>query len=915
MKGSNFFVTNQALNGTVTQLNFSVSLSAYYQHSCKLAMPVGCDFDMRLYNPSNTLVASAMTRSTAGSNESFVYFNNGPIGTFKIQISRYSGDGNFNLSVIEIQKYVIDNLTPYTQAFEANYNSTGSWASTANRNPWSLTDADFISSPTSMRLVGAGIPIFDLPLGSGTLDSPLFDLRGSYSYYFSFGYRFLNGAGYLQIRVNCTGPWDNLVALNALATTWTRVVLNLTNYKGSHVQLRFSLTGVLSGGYFFLDNFELHTIGTASFSNPVMTPLMGTIYETFHFQVTYRETHNIFPSEIYVSIWNGAVPNVKRVDLVDVDPMDWDVSNGKLYKCDLQLFDISNPVLICVSDRIPLYLVSAPNMNVPIESGSFPYMLDFEGPGTYYFINDPVYDPPTIETNAYGHYFNVGTIAGDPTDNSGSARVGLVTPWVHITSGLQAFLECDVTFNEAIQLPINAFRINITSNGVVWNTVAAYESGFAGKISINLTTYNGKDVSLRFFMESSVIGGFRTASCTLDNITVVEKDFIRPTMTTLSISNGQWLFGVVNVEMTVNDVGFGVDRVIVRVDGQDLVTIKTFTGNKAQFSFDTTRLGLGDHEITFVVVDKSGNQNSYTIVVHVDNTPYWLYAAIAAAAIIFGIYGYRRLKKAKPAIQRLMRGEAIPPMDVAKKILEVTSIFRNITAMDLARKMDMKGLTAEKVLAYLRYMIGEGMIKGSLDGDVFRRTMAGKMKVMLADKEAAIIDYMRGRKQTTVADMIKDLHIEGVSKDALEDYIMGLVVSGKLNCFFEGDTIYSEDEAVAKVKEPIPEPAPVPEPASRATKKKAIPEDKESERQEVSMPSTVVQTQEAEPAKAPLTIADKKGDVMRLLSSKDRVTFQEIKKELALRETAEEIEDYLFDLIKNREIKGIIEDDGFSRRE
>nr|MDO8088645.1 hypothetical protein [Candidatus Sigynarchaeum springense] len=943
--GSNFYVTDQVLNATVTQLNFSFSLSAYHQHECELSMPVGCDFDMRLYNPSNSSVASALSRSTAGSNESFVYFNNGPAGTFKMQVIRYSGNGSFDLSIIEIQKYVIDNLNPYTQEFNANYNSTGLWGSTWNRNPWNVTDVDFISGPTSMRLVGAGVPIVDLPIGYGTLDSPLFDLRGSYSYYLCFGYRFF-GVGYLQIRVNDTGAWNNLFTFNPVATTWTRVVLNITAYKNSHVQFRFSLTGVALAGYFYLDNFELHTLGSASFNNPVIIPLVGNIYETYHVQVTYRETHNIFPSDIYVSIWDGLIPNVKQVDLVEVDPTDWDVSNGKLYKCDIQLFDVNNPLLFCVSDRILLYPISTPSRNYPLESSSFPYKLDFEVLDTYYVINDPVYNPPTIETNAQGHYLTAGITAGGTSINTGSAHVGIVTPWIPISSDLQVYLEFDLIFDEVTPSPINTFRINITSDGVVWKTVGEYESDFTGKPSINITSYNNKNASIRFIMDSSVIGGLRTASFILDNISVIEKDFIKPTMINPSIREGQWLFGVVNVDMTVNDVGFGVDHVIVRVDGNDIVNITTFTGNKAQFSFDTTRHDIGDHEITIVVVDKSGNQNTYTIVVHIDNTPYWLYAVIAAVVVIFGIYGYRRFKKAKPAIQRKIHGEAIPPTDVAKKILEITNIFRQIRAKDIAKKVAMKELTADKVLAYLRYMINEGMIKGDLEGDVFTRVITGKMKAIIAGKEVAILDYLRDRKEASISGMIKDLHLEGVSKEILEDVIMGLVVSGKLSCFFEGDTIFREDEAAAKVKDNLPEPAPVPQPAPRVFKKKAV--EKEGDKEEPEVPAALekpakkapskvvkaasegtkqvpplppeedfgpVQVEEKTPAKAPWTIVDKKSDIIRMLSSKEHVKFEEIKKDFALNETPEEIEDYLFDLIKNREIKGIIEDDGFSRRE
>ncbi len=953
MTRSDFSTYDQQLNGTVTQLNFSFSLSAYHEHACRLAMPAGCDFNMRLYNPTNSVVASALTPSTTGANESFVYFNNGPLGTFKIQVFRVIGNGTFNLTVREIQKIVIDGGNPsHIERFDASYNSSGLWASTANRNPWALTNASFRSSLTSLRMEGAGDLIFDTPAGAGTLVTPLFDITANSQYMITLGYRlvvnFGFGTGYLQMERNATGTWTDIFTFNSLANEWTRVQVNLSAYKGSHVRFRISLNGVGAYGYFYIDDLQVSVVTTSTpyFSDPVLSPLIGNIYETFHVQVKYTYLSNIFPSDIYVSVWDNLVPNVKRIDLVEIDPTDWDLTNGKLYECDFQLFDVGTPYLYCVSSQLvlpyalyfPPLRYWLPNMSEPLDDETLPYLLDFEGGDTYYTINDPVYVTPTIATNAYGHFFNTGTSTGSISNNALVAIIGVATPWINVGSGMQFFIEYDVNFDEIVQNPVNALKVNITTNGVTWVTIAEFTSDVVGKQAINITTYENHNVSVRFFMESSVGAGYRSASFTLDNVTISEKDFVSPTMSNPSISDDQWLFGVVNVDMIVDDVGFGVDHVKVYVDGTHVATITSFPGKKAQFSIDTTRFGNGDHEINITVVDKSGNQNSYTIIVHIDNMPYWLFAVIAGAAVVFGIYFYRRLKVAKPAIQRKIRGEAIPPTDVAKKILEITNIFRQITASDLAKKIAIKGLTAETTLAYLRYMVNEGMIKGDLEDDVFTRVMSGKMKAIIAGKEAAIVDYLRGKNQTSVPDMIKDLHLEAVRREVVEDFVMGLVVAGKLNCYFEGDMIFIEEEVAAKVKEVLPELAPKPEPAPRAAKRKVVAKEEETEEPDAPAgfekilkkaseatrqaharpaeePSAAVEAKDEAPAKAPWTLADKKADIVRLLSSKEHVKFDEIKKEFALNEAPEEIEDYLFDLIKKREIKGIIEEDGFSMRE
>ncbi|MBN2151246.1 MAG: hypothetical protein JW839_07375 [Candidatus Lokiarchaeota archaeon] len=858
--------------------------------------------------------------------------------------SQGASTSSFNVKVNKPYSFAVNGTSSYLSQFGAGYNTTWLWSSTSNRDPWQIVTNQYLSPNSSIRIQGDTYPQKTI----GTLTSPLFDLTtaGTSMLQLVFGYRYLwtpvsldpaelDDIATVEVQVNMSGIWDDVdTCYPVFPEAWQRAQVNITSYKRSYVQFRFRFTGVITQ-HLYIDDFavKVFSTGTASFYGPmILSPTnVGDAYTVFTAKIRYRETAGNLPEDVILYVCEGLTYPlyVRSYDFLPTNPNDWNVTDadGKEYYCQFQLYDVTHPRLYAWATGISRLTPLVYSLNTPtiesLETAAFPYILDFEaGSPMYYVIDDPSYGSPIVATGGGNAYFTTGQTTGNFSDTSDAQLIGLATPYLALSeSPVNLFLE----FNSTI-VGLGIFRVNITSNyGATWTTISELDAGSGDFQSIDISAYKGETVSVRFVVETAIMVSFPIGRWDLDNIRIHEVDLTPPTMSNPSISENQWLFGVVNVDMTVDDVGFGVDHVTVHVDGAHLATISSFPGKKAQFSLDTTRFANGDHEVTIVVVDRSGNQNSYAIVVHVDNTPYWLYATIAAAAVVFGIYGYRKFKAARPAIQRKLRGEAIPPAGVAKKILEVTSVFRRTSARDLSRKLEIKGLTPEATLAYLRYMLNEGMIKGDLDGDVFTRVIAGKMKAIVAEKEGAIVGYLRGRKQASVPEMIKDLQLEAVRKEAIEDFIMGLVVSRKINCYFEGDTIFIEDEAAAKVTEalPEPEPTPAPKPAPRAARMKA-PAEETGEGTEATAaavvpakkgPPAALQARGAAPAKAPWTVADKKGDIVRLLSSKEHVTFEDIRKEFGLRETTEEIEDYLFGLIKSREIKGIIEDDGFSRRD
>nr|MDO8111350.1 hypothetical protein [Candidatus Sigynarchaeota archaeon] len=1064
---------NVTLNSTINRVNQTVSLAGHTKYDFQLAVPAGCNFDLYLYNPTNTIVASSNTGTTGPMNESFSYQNMQLGGSFIAQVRWVSGNGKYNLSITAIPNsaapklynagvspnggiifttynfstwyndsdgyapeqinLVLDSISypltwnaatgsnytrgvlyfktfpklearnhpfyfttydglpnqtspmyvnvvkpasilvttgpPYPQLF-SGYDAQ--WSNTTNGNPWEIVATDYRSMPASIYITENSV----VQTTTGDLYSPLFDFTSAtpVGFQFEFGYRLLAlpTSCYVELQVNMSGTWVGRTNFAAINDVWTRLQLNVTQYKGSFIQARIHFYG-LFGSHLYVDDFMARGLqfNIPSILNPSIAPSTGNDYTVFRVEVSYQEDNNVFPQNIYLSIWNHSTPDFKVVDFTETNPLDWDVakSGGKRYYCEFQLFDVIEPHLVAVAtgtilllENFPYYL-PAPEHNLPLNQTAVPHDINFESPGGYYTIDDPLYGGVTVVENGTNgnRYFTTGTTAGA----AGVTRhIGMVTPRVHIMSNVQVFLRYDTVITSGGLGSL--FSVDITTNdGKTWTSLAEYTASFTGRAVFNLTWYKNLNVTVRFLLDTPTLLGIPISTWILDNISFYEVDLTPPVINDVNINNGQWLFGSIPLNINVSDVGFGVDHVEVQMDGVVIGTISTITGNRAEIMLNTTDYTNADHIITIIVVDRSGNQVSGLIQVRIDNTPYWLYLVLIGAGIVIVGFFLYKVKKAMPKIRKVpgtlkkkvVLKEAEPPKDIAKKILEITAVFRRISLTDLARKLDMPNITSKKVSSYLRYMLDEGMIKGVLDENVFFRVIPEKLKATLKEKEADIIKYINDRPKASMTELVKDLHLETVRQEAIEDFVMNLVVEGKLICYFEGDMIIKEEGAASKVRA-MPEPEAIPtqekpqpkavegeagkspkkktesaykempavaEPApelkakrsERAPEKELAPkEEKPEEIKPVSI-EQLTGEKEAGPVKAlakKASIEDKKADLIALVTSRDHISFDEIKKELDLEETNEEIEDFLFDLIKNRDIKGMIEEDRFLRK-
>lgn len=947
-----------------------------------------------------------------------------------------TGDGLFNTTTSTIllkvvPAYPITSSSSYFQGFNSNYNSTTwKWTSTTNRNAWTISTTTYHSGNSSIGMQGAGIPITNPPVENGLLISPLFDLTKNFQYELTFDYLLYLGVSTLEIQVNMSGTW--VVVPIALGTTgaWQQIQQNMSQYKGSYVQIGFTFTGI-AGTYLYLDDFLIQTMGNATITYAAVTPYQGNLYDVFQLEIEYQDSHNILPNSLYLSIWNGNTPNVMQINFTQDNSSILTDINGKFYHCNFQVIDIANPVLWVDSDHGSWCVSKTPffvsiDQTIPLDTTGFPLTLNFENSSyPYYTLNNYAFSSTgvnidTIGGNNTNHYFTTGTYAGTTSGTKQSVKLGLATYLISMYSDVEVFIHFDS--QTTIIGGTNSFSLDMTTdNGATWTTLWQTTAAATGRITVNLTSSKNQTASFRFMLQTSTLGGIIEATWIIDNISIYEVDTTPPTMS-INISPGQVLQGTVLVNMTIHvPHHFRVVEVMILLDGISIGNITTFKNNVASIMLDTTKFSNGNHTLTIVVIDNSGNQKTYAVSVNLDNTPYLFYIiilAVIAAAVIIGVIAIkkntRRLRNIPLYLnKRIMLKQIKPTKEIAEKILLITGIFRRITAAELARKLQLPNVTQSNVLGYLRFMLAENMIHGNIDDSTstFTRTFPEKMKVTLDGKEGIILDYLNHNDRVEIGDLIKDLQLENVTREALEDFILGLVMARKISCYFDGNTIIKE-KAPTTMTKPItvkPEHSEVtttsfekPEkqdrmatPASKPTKKKIL---AESERQvleylsgksrvtfdelteEMQLESfdrdtiedfivglvgngkikchfdgdvivndvilsektdasaqgsdSIMDVTTAEPIAEPpiepsprdltkikpqklktpeekMSIADKKDELIELVAAREKISFDEIKDELSLDESTDAIEDFLFDLIKNREIKGIIQDDCF----
>ncbi|MFX0098886.1 MAG: choice-of-anchor J domain-containing protein [Candidatus Hodarchaeota archaeon] len=848
---------------------------------------------------------------------------------------------------------------PYLETFDQLYNNAlppgNKWTNTTNSAPWGMDFVQFQSSLTSIFLAanetlgGGGT--------TGYLISPLFDLTGDVNFQLTFAYRLVGTyipfvfttTAYIQAERNISGTWAQLGGDFDIDGEWHRVVLNISQYEGDYVRFRFYFDGIVGGANVLnIDDFHIKKyVPGNNYINWTVVKPSSHEYTTFQVDVTLSNDQGNFPSLFYIGIYVAQYYGLSQanrrmmVDLIEVDPDNYNIIAGKDYTCSFQVFDY-DPVYLYVfindEDAGYTYIERLDDDKTGdlADAVTYPFELDFES-GGYYIIDDYA----TGRVGVTGGQFSTGGL-GDPYETGDDMRLGFVTRKFNLTSTDHVIMEF---YHEMIDLG-GTFTLDISFDGghtfSTYETFSGYEAG--ATISRNITQYKGNVVCFRFLLVVAPLEALVGTEWIIDNFRVYDADLTAPVIASVSVKKGEWirtLWNPYNLEVYATDVGNGLDRIIVQI-GSKILANESMTSSPKQVSLDVEGVPNGMPNLSITVFDKDGNQVSFLIQVKIDNTPYELIFSIIGIVSVIAISlivklrkdaakagGFREYVK-KQTVER----EVEPPKEVIDEILAVTSIFRKLTVDNLIKKMHTPSITPARMRSFLRYCLNNGIIKGSLEGDVFIREIGGKKEALpiklakvdfvgeLDKHKTEIIKYLKIKAKTSINDLQRKFKLQHVDPNMIENYILDVIRSSSLPCYFEDGFFINEDvhhieEEV--IKQAIDDPTKGKAIGILSTHDKYSLEDlkeqlgvylsvkelgdfvekwiKDGELDGILEKDVFITRKEPE-------IVEKKDELIKLLKSRPRISFDEINKGLGIKSSHDEIEDIIVDLIYSGDVKG-----------
>ncbi|MBD3186741.1 hypothetical protein GF325_07950 [Candidatus Bathyarchaeota archaeon] len=870
---------------------------------------------------------------------------------------------------------LVDLGSAFYEPFNEGFNNSVGWINTTTRSSWELHDTTYRSSPTCMGIQTTGT-IIDTT--EGNIRTPLFELAPGQDYKLVLGYHVaLFAIVELEINVNLTNSWETVGFLTYIDGDWIRYESNITEYAGSFVRFRFNLDA-FGGQHLYIDDFYIGALEPAPIldplSNRLFYPSSGNQFTVYHCDVTYTNPYNNYPEELYLSIYDGDFllgSFIKEVNFNEVDDQDWDVTDGKAYTCQFQLLeDIDDLHITIVCDwygsLLPWFedITAIGNVQQPIETVDLPFSIDFEtGTVPYYIINDPSIDRARVINDGGEHYFTTGAAL----DTVATVMdLGLVTPMINLSSDIQLFLEFDSVIDYNDIGGADVFTVDAsTDGGYTWTQLIRYNSSSDLRRSINVTMYRDQVTTFRFLLSTNVVNIGAGTHWYIDNIAITKRDFTPPVLESINLQDGKRVFGKYDVRVQFSDVGFGVQRVLMIVDGDTYANVSITNETSITLVLDSENFSNGEHDIDIVLIDASDNEYTYTVMITTDKRPYLLVGIIAGSiAVAFGVV-MARLKKKKVSLRELpghikkkiTEKEREPPRDVMKEILSLTSIYRSIAVEALAAKIQSveEGIKPNMLGSYIRYMLSEGLIKGSLEGNIFKRHIFSKkrpgtkkdMIKLLKEQEDAIVKKINEADEIPVQELLSSLKLTMVGRAAFDDFILDLIRKRKVNCFFDGDIIVNEgfDEKdidgrkqdAIKITDPHLKEEPVNLLEQHGQKIITILKDARN-----PVPFDTIRSQigtrtvnddvleeflfkmikesnlegRLEPGlyipPAP-TLQSLEDEVIEMLQYKPMVKFSEVKEKLGLKEDEEAIEDFIFDLIRDKKVSGSLEPNSFKR--
>ncbi|MHA1715068.1 MAG: hypothetical protein ACTSXP_05465, partial [Promethearchaeota archaeon] len=833
---------------------------------------------------------------------------------------------------------LIDTANTFIEPFNNDYANGNGW--TNDSASWQIMTDDYISQPSALRITSNTFPV-----EVATIDTPLFNLTSSVwqgcmlSFWYKLdAYPFGTEAPSLAnltifINENNNG-WTNLNVTTNGSNTWFFKQVDLSSYMGSIIKLRFLFFGPLTTNL-LLDDVKIYFYypGIPSLDFVSIDPENGTEYSVFTLVMKYSNTENIYPEKITLKIYEGgfSITPIQEIEFSELYPLDNDVTDGKLYFCNFQVYGIVDPRFYCYLNDYPFssanvteYVSIQHESQYPQEVKPLPFEINFDNATDYVIVEDAYYGAAGVVENSTNKYYFTGNFTGNLNLVPEIWSVSLITPIINLSSDVDVHLSFDHQISYLVGLL--SVDISIDGNDENWTTLISWTNSTNGIENqvINLNDYKNNTVRVRFYLETTVFYGGIPTFWIIDNISFYEIDTVNPEISFVNIEPGQTIYHSYRLELHVDDVGFGVSRVIIRMDSTTIQVLSGVIDDSISVQIDSTEFSNGNHLLVIVVIDKAGNLASKVISVNVDNTPYTtiIVASVVIIAVTIAILSYLsyKMRKEKVTIRELpsyllgslLRRGTKPKEDFIKKVLDITKIYRKISLKKLVSELEIPNLTTTKARSYINYMLSQGLIDGKFEGKHFNRIVSkkkeqkksilkAKMQAVaramtqptlddLLNRDEEIIRVLKIKKEWKFSELLQALDLDDSSRDILEDFLIEIVKQQKISCMIDGDKVIVERTAT-----------------SRAEKKV---------NGEI-VPAAHLVTEEEKESGRGHDLEKYKGRLINYLSASKAVLITKIPKTLDLdieADAIENLEDFIMSLVLADELEGYIDNHQYIQR-
>ena len=518
------------------------------------------------------------------------------------------------------------------------------------------------------------------PYPNGSITSPLIDLNGLNETLIKpivkFGIRTSINIGdfiYLQISVNLS-IWTTLITFTNEEKDWHVIKINLTEYIGNFIQLRFianldenfdpiNYKGFMVD-FFSLENYTNKKAPQIYFDiNSDISSRTNSKYENYIFSINYYDEDNNYPDYMYLEIDN------KNYSMVNVEGA-WNASYfkdgliGIIFEKSLRIADFANlsfrfhaydgkysiktqwyyrnNEFFSFSELAPL------QFNIPFANKTIGYSFSSSNLTDYYVIGEPMpkdftpwlqgdnsWHPITILSTNY-IYGGRGLSYGGTYQGYGQDwDIQLITRPIYLPGEYKTYLRFyhEISLQNEYYLDdseVDRCILAISDdNGNTWTTLKEYiynSESLSGNVSIDISDYAEKTVLVMFRLKTNTYTVGLGYGWLLSNVYIgydENTDFIPPKIKFITPLENSVVNSIITIKANISDeTSLDKTKIFLMINNKAIpredLNFNATTG-LLTYKWDTQYFSDGKIILKIIAYDKEGNRAEKYIEVTVNN--------------------------------------------------------------------------------------------------------------------------------------------------------------------------------------------------------------------------------------------------------------------------------------------------------